>query len=202
MEAVDDFVSERDDDSDALAFEHLFSTNREDLTRFAARRVGAETASDVVAEVFLIAWRRRADYSPGEARLWLFGVAHKVIANELRTQGRKTRLAEKLQQTSSGESDDPSEAAATAMYVRSVLAMLPWHEQEALRLTQWESLSTAEAATVMGCSQAAFRVRQHRARRPLAALLTDPDQHPRGPDAPVNPSSTSSANREQRKDQS
>jgi RNA polymerase sigma-70 factor (ECF subfamily) len=42
---------------------------------------------------------------------------------------------------------------------------------ETLTLVTWHGLSAAEAATVVGCSQRAFTVRLHRARRKLADHL-------------------------------
>jgi RNA polymerase sigma-70 factor (ECF subfamily) len=67
------------------------------------------------------------------------------------------------------ESDDPAER------VRAALARLRPDEQELLRLTEWERLSPAEAATVLGCSPGALRVRLHRARRHLAVALSRVD---------------------------
>ena len=40
-----------------------------------------------------------------------------------------------------------------------------------LRLVAWDGLDVREAAQVLGCSQGAFRVRLHRARRKLARRL-------------------------------
>jgi RNA polymerase sigma-70 factor (ECF subfamily) len=156
------------------SFETLFAANYDDLMRYAVRRVGADAAGDVVAEVFLIAWRRRGDYGPDAARLWLFGVAHNVLANEQRAQRRRTDLRQRAQvDLGRASGPDPADLATTAVYVRQVLSTLPWREQEALRLTEWEQLEPAEAATVVGCSPPAFRARLHRARRRLARRLSD-----------------------------
>jgi RNA polymerase sigma-70 factor (ECF subfamily) len=40
-----------------------------------------------------------------------------------------------------------------------------------LLLTAWEGLTTDQAATVLGCSPQAFRVRAHRARRRLMDVM-------------------------------
>lgn len=40
-----------------------------------------------------------------------------------------------------------------------------------MRLVAWDGLEVREAARVLGCSQGAFRVRLHRARRRLAKRL-------------------------------
>src|SRR5581483_11449139 len=44
-------------------------------------------------------------------------------------------------------------------------------DREVLRLVAWEGLSLQDTATVLGCSPVACRVRYHRAKTRLAALL-------------------------------
>lgn len=57
------------------------------------------------------------------------------------------------------------------------MAKLSPRDQEVLQLIGWEQLDQAAAARVLGCSVTAVKVRLHRARRRLAALLrtTEPD---------------------------
>lgn len=163
---------------DVAAFEALFAANHDDLLRYAARRIGPDAAPDVVADVMLVAWRRRGEYSSQDARLWLFGVAHNLVANERRAAARRERLVAHVGRDSrtSGATRDPAETATDAVRVRAVLAELAPAECEALRLTEWERLTPAEAARVAGCSAATFRVRLHRARRHLAARLAAGDE--------------------------
>jgi len=170
--------------ADEDAFSVLVESTYADLLRYAARRVGPDAAADVVADVFLVAWRRRDAMPADAARLWLFGVAHRVVANHLRGELRRERLAARL----ASEPPDPAlghpDGAADADVVRAALGRLRDSEQEALRLTEWEQLSIEEAAAVVGISRGAFRVRLHRARRRLAAELADTrsqDQHQNHP---------------------
>jgi len=61
--------------------ESLWAAHYTDLLAFAFRRVGDRLAAeDVVAETFLVAWRRVEAIPTDEARTWLFAVANKVIA--------------------------------------------------------------------------------------------------------------------------
>jgi len=46
---------------------------------YAARRAGLDAADDVVAEVFLTAWRRIDDL-PDDPLPWLLGVTRRVLA--------------------------------------------------------------------------------------------------------------------------
>lgn len=156
------------DDGTEAGFGALFAAHYPDLLRYAIRRVGPDTAPDVVADVFLVAWRRRGELPADSARLWLFGIASRTVANHLRTDARQRRLRLRLVQEVSAPDHAPH---GEFDGVHAALARLSAGEQEVLRLTEWEQLSAPEAAAVLGCSPAALRVRLHRARRRFAAEL-------------------------------
>lgn len=62
-------------------FTALFESTHRALLAYAVRRVADPAdAADVVAESFLVAWRR-IDEVPADARPWMFGVARRVLAN-------------------------------------------------------------------------------------------------------------------------
>lgn len=160
-------------DSDAQRFEQLFRNHYALVMRYAVRRVGRDGAPEVVNETFLNAWRRLDDV-PDEPLPWLYGVARRVVANELRRRSRVDRLAGRV----GASTPPPAEVADTVtdqVRVRAALAMLSDRDGEILRLSAWEQLTIAETAQVMGCSVAACKVRLHRARRRLQALLTATD---------------------------
>ncbi len=165
-------------DGASESFDSMFRAHHDDLIKYALRRVGPDDATDVVAEVFLVAWRRRSDVQAGAERLWLYRVAANVVANQRRGAVRRERLLRRALAEPSlvpPAGLDPGDSVSIGMYVRAVLATLPPLEQEALRLTEWEQLDIGEAAAVAGCSRATFRVRLHRARRRFAARLSDVD---------------------------
>src|SRR5947209_1710216 len=54
---------------------------------YARRRGTAEDAQEVVAETFLVAWRR-LDHVPADPLPWLLNVARKVLANRRRSSRR------------------------------------------------------------------------------------------------------------------
>ncbi|HEV7192293.1 MAG TPA: sigma-70 family RNA polymerase sigma factor [Jatrophihabitantaceae bacterium] len=145
-------------------FEQLFRDHRQALLRYAARRVGSDRAEDVVADAFVVAWRRLGEVPADHQRGWLFGVASRVIANEVRSVGRRQRLAWRIaRHLDLGD----IEASDVGEVVRAVLARMPESYREALQLVEWDGLEPTEAAAAAGCSAAAFRVRLHRARRRL-----------------------------------
>lgn len=152
-------------------FEGLFRANYPAVRAYALRRTSRDAAQDVVAETFLVAWRR-LDEVPSDALPWLYGVARRVLANQRRAAGRGAALERRLASaTPRSQYRDPGDSAADAEVLRLALGRLPEPSREALMLTAWHGLSRARAARAAGCSRAAFAVRLHRARTRLAAEL-------------------------------
>src|SRR6266545_6779643 len=133
-------------------FEGLFAGHYGELLRFAQRRVGIDAAGDVVAETFLIAWRRLPEVSAEHARAWLYMTARYVIANELRARQRRDRLSGHTRDdiaTDRAVAGDHATVIAEQIRVRAVLESLSQMDQEVLRLTEWEQLDLTEAAAVV-----------------------------------------------------
>ena len=154
---------------DAQRFTALYREHHRRVRDFVQRRVGADLAQEVVAETFLVAWRRLDDI-PGVALPWLYRVALYEIANLRRRQVKAVRLREALREGGTGteledEADDVSELAGA---VALAFARLKPRDQEILRLAAWEQLSSTEGAAVLRCSVPAYRMRLHRARIRLA----------------------------------
>jgi DNA-directed RNA polymerase specialized sigma24 family protein len=133
------------------------------------RGASAEDAADVVAETFLVAWRRLEHVPSGEAaRPWIYGVARRVMANHRRGVLRQTRLAARLaQEIAPFEPSPPPDGVAALAAFRALRAA----DREILGLATWEGLGTAELAAALGCSPNAAKIRLHRARRRLAREL-------------------------------
>jgi RNA polymerase sigma factor (sigma-70 family) len=133
----------------------------------------AEDAADLVSDTFLTAWRRFDALPPGdEALLWLYGVAHRQLANQRRGQRRRdalaSRLGDELAQSIQAWPDQlPSDLAPLGrawQHLRS-------QDRELLGLIVWEGLSNRQAAQVLGCAPTVLKLRLHRARRRFAAEL-------------------------------
>ncbi|MET8833450.1 RNA polymerase sigma factor [Micromonospora sp. NPDC004540] len=157
-------------------FRRVYAADFEPLLAYALRRVAQpEDAADVVAETFLVAWRRRRDLpADAEVRLWLYGVARRVLANHHRGGIRRQRLGERLRQRiTSAVGADPGSAVPERLAVRAALARLGELDREVLLLTVWEGLEPREAAEVLGVSPAAVRTRLSRARARLRDLVGD-----------------------------
>jgi RNA polymerase sigma-70 factor (ECF subfamily) len=157
-------------------FEQLFAAHYGDLMRYAERRVGADSASDVVSSTFMIAWRRLHDVPDDRSRAWLYGTARKVIANEMRGRERRERLGRWAGTNADAAVADHAGPVAEQLRIRAVLDDLPPGDQELLRLTEWDGLDLDEVAAALGCSRAAVKVRLHRARRRFANRLAAADR--------------------------
>lgn len=153
-------------------FESLFRDTYEPLLAYARRRLPPEAADDVVSETLTVAWRR-IDHVPNDALPWLYGVARRVVWEEHRAQRRRAALRDRARDearfrlSSEGTVDRPP--------IMMALAALDERDREAILLTAWEGLQPAQAAIVLGCSGVAFRVRLHRARSRLRALIAGQD---------------------------
>jgi RNA polymerase sigma-70 factor (ECF subfamily) len=157
--------------ADEREFDALFGAHYPELRRYVIRRIEERGgADDVLAETFAIAWRRR-NQMPEPTLPWLFGICHKVIANRRRSEKRRARLFNRLAATRVDLGRDPAEILAERSEVARAFSQLSDSQREVLRLVAWEGLSGADAAKVLGCSTAAFRVRLHRARSELAKRL-------------------------------
>jgi RNA polymerase sigma factor (sigma-70 family) len=155
-------------------FEALYAANAGFVRGYVLRRSTPARADDVVAEVFLTAWRRLEDVPP-DARAWLLGVARRVLANERRGFERQEALRARLGQERAPDEDAAGEASSRR--VLDALESLEEGDREALLLVAWEGLSHRDAARVLGVREATFSVRLHRARRRLIRVLAsdEPD---------------------------
>lgn len=155
-------------------FTALYEATYADLLRFAQRRVPATHAEDVVAESFLVVWRRLADLPPerDDARAWLFGIVRGVILNTHRGAERQHALAVRLADIRpSSTADIDADLVARQIDVSRAWQRLSPVQQEALALTVLDDLSAPQAAAVLGVSAIAFRLRLSRARRALRLHL-------------------------------
>jgi RNA polymerase sigma-70 factor (ECF subfamily) len=160
------------------------------ILRYLARRSDCrEDVADLVAETFLIAWRRADDVPAGDQALpWLYGVARRVLANHRRGEIRRYRLADKLREdlSSTTQHDATGLEHSSAQLGRGAKAFrqLSDSDRELLSLATWEGLDTTQLAMALGCSKNAASVRLHRARRRLEKLLKKSVDQPAMPSQP------------------
>jgi RNA polymerase sigma-70 factor (ECF subfamily) len=163
--------------SDEERFRELYRCHRQTITAYVRRRAPAEAVEDIVADTFLVCWRRR-DRVPPDALPWLYAVALRTVANDRRKRAHAVPAGMPLDTLAFVPplpADDPVLADA--------FAALSERDREVLCLIAWEDLALHQAAKVLQCSPVAARVRFHRARRRLAERLveTEPNVSARQP---------------------
>ena len=142
-------------------FDDVFASYSSDIVAYCGwRAASASDAQDAVAEVFLTAWRRLDEVPEGDAaRIWLYATARRVIANQRRASRRRTALQERLAQEPAAASQETSSEHAV---VHEALSRLGPRDREVLLLAEWEGLSPAQIAAVLGRLTVTARGRQER----------------------------------------
>ncbi len=146
-------------------FTQLYDDHSAAILNYALRRTMTyEDAADVVAETFLIAWRRAAVVPDSNPRAWLYGVARRILANQRRASLREMHLISNI---GHGLAARLIEAPASAAEIRmeETLERMKPEDREILQLAAWEQLRPSEIAAVLGISAITARTRLHRARR-------------------------------------
>ena len=147
---------------EAREFDQIYKQHARTIAAYALRRTRSEQdAEEIVAETFLIAWRRHSELR-GDPLPWLYGVARRVVAGHARRAGRAPlELREDVAAQPDGSLDRAELVAA--------LLHLPALERDALLLTVWEGLDQQACAQALGCSRVAVALRLRRARGRLRA---------------------------------
>jgi RNA polymerase sigma factor (sigma-70 family) len=154
-------------------FEALFAAFSSDIVAYCGWRAGASEAQDAVAEVFLTAWRRLDEVPEGDAaRVWLYATARRVIANQRRSTRRRVALQERLA-FEAGSVQQAPEPEHEETLVYQALHRLGPRDREVLLLSEWEGLTPAQIAAVIGCLTVTARGRLHRARRRFRVVFEE-----------------------------
>jgi RNA polymerase sigma factor (sigma-70 family) len=153
-------------------FEREYAAHYKSIFAYALRRTAdVQDAGDVVAEVFLTAWRRLDDMPEGpQALLWLYGVARRTLANHARARRRQERLTAKVHAHSVSPPPDSAETDGDGSVAAAFSRLRP-DDQDILGLVAVEGLSPSEVAEVLRCTAVSARVRLHRARTRFAREL-------------------------------
>ena len=149
------------------AITELYERHAAALHRYALSRSDRETAEEVTAQVFLVAWRRRAAL-PDDPLPWLYGVARRSLADQRRGASRRLRLGARLK--SNAPAPDPDQDLPDRG-LGQALGRLSQLDREVLLLRYWEELEPAEIARAIGRSKTATKVRLHRARNRMRREL-------------------------------
>jgi RNA polymerase sigma-70 factor, ECF subfamily len=136
-----------------------------------------DDARDVVQEAYLRAYRGLRNFrGDAEFSTWLYRITANCSANLLakRARNRTEPLSEDTPVADTRIDHDPEMRMAgedERARVASALAVLPWRLRQVIVLRDIYDMPHAWIATELGISEAAAKVRLHRARRRLRELL-------------------------------
>jgi len=169
---------------DATAFGRLYESHLDRIYRYVYYRVGSESeAEDLTEQVFLKAWEAIDRYQLRGAPFaaWLYRLAHNLVIDHYRGRHPNTPLDD------IAEAEEPGidvlvsvENQLEAEEVREALRKLHPEHQQLIVLRFIEGLSHAEVALLIGKSEGAARVIQHRALQALAKALQISEEKPKG----------------------
>jgi len=159
-------------------FALLFRRHAAVLQRYIARRIGPTVAEDVLADVFLAAFRQRHRYDPdrADARPWLYGIATNLVGRHRRAEVRALRNLERTGMDPVTEafverSDARVGAAAVRQRLAAALAALRPGYRDALLLVAWGELTYEEVAAALDIPVGTVRSRVNRARSSMRTSL-------------------------------
>lgn len=162
----------------------LFDEHVDAVYGYVARRLGRDTAADVVGDVFEIALTRfdRYDDARGSERAWLFGIATNLIRRHWRTEQRRLRATHRVANRPTVPGDSlldvagRIDASIEAERVMVAVGELAPDDRDLLLLVAWEDTPYQVCAEILGIPIGTVRSRLHRIRRELhsAVHLHDP----------------------------
>jgi RNA polymerase sigma-70 factor (ECF subfamily) len=159
------------------AFQILYERYRDPIFRFAYRMLGSpEAAEDVAHDCFLglIKEPRRFDQEKASLRTYLYAAARNQAAKRYQTFGREAALDDLTSEPRQSDRHQPIRQLLDGELteeVRNAIASLPPLQREALVLFEYEELSLAEIAAIVGVDSNTVKARLFRARDKLRARL-------------------------------
>ena len=181
LDATDSALMSRLAAGDDLALNILMTRWSGRVVGFIYRMTGRhETAVDLAQETFVKLYQARTRYRPQDSfSTYLFAIAVNLARNRLRWWRRRPTV--ELQEWSAAEgagTEETREAGASALEraeraaaVQAAIAALPRELREAIVLFEYERLSQAEIAAIVGVTSKAVETRIYRAREKLRAAL-------------------------------
>jgi len=174
-EAAIDALVRRAAAGDAPAFAGLYDAFAPRVRRFLRHQVGdADTAEDLLQRTFVKMIEALPRYQSRGLPFgaWVFRIARNAVIDHRRTAHPGVPLDEAIDRAS--DAGDPVAAAELDQdraVLRQALDALPADQREVLVWRFFAELSPAETAVLMGRSNGAVRILQHRALAALRGIL-------------------------------
>ena len=169
---------QRASQGDAEAFGKLYDVHLDAIYRYVYFKVASHAeAEDLTSQVFLKAWEAMPRYQLREIPFshWLMRLAHNVVVDHYRTTRARVELDEKLMSTEPDPQDDYIRGER-ARSLEAAIRRLPDQQRAVIVLRFIENMDYAQVAAILGKSQGALRVIQHRALAALRQILAQEDK--------------------------
>jgi RNA polymerase sigma-70 factor (ECF subfamily) len=167
------------------ALNDLMARHAQPVFQFLCRMLRNEDdANDLAQETFVRVYQHRASFKSG-ARFttWMYTIAANLARNHHRWLGRHPSVSLDAENETTGQSlaevlpasspapDRAALATERTAAVRAAVQRLPTDMREVIILCEWEDLSSAEAAAILGTTPKAVDNRLYRARNLLRERL-------------------------------
>lgn len=169
-----DHLAMRAAEGDRAAFEQIYNWLVDDLYAYVHAQCRNETvAEDIVANVFLKAWRAAGSYRPGSRTFqgWMFTIARNEVRDHWRAAQRTLPMLD-MDIPDDGEpaAMDPSEAKRA---VSHAMESLTDDQRQVVVLRYFGNKSHEEIAAIMGKREGAVRALLMRALRQMRKVMGD-----------------------------
>ncbi|HEY8149815.1 MAG TPA: RNA polymerase sigma factor [Vicinamibacteria bacterium] len=161
-------------DGEERAFVLLYERHRDPVFRFAYRMLGSvEAAEDVAHDCFLGLMTQPLRFDPSRASLltYLCGAARNLSFKRLRSEGHELAGDAGPEPAIDGPALTSLLEDEVAREVRTAVGALPPLQKEVVILVDYEGLSLAEVAAIVGAEVGTVKARLHRARESLRRRL-------------------------------
>ncbi|MHB9025077.1 MAG: RNA polymerase sigma factor [Armatimonadota bacterium] len=191
MKLSDEALLTRIGRHDAEAFEVFFTRHRERVYRHLMRMVReADTAEDLIQEVFLRVWQRGEQWDGrGACTAWLLRIATNLALNQFRTLRRRREIPLEAPSAGFDEEDSPApgwmvdaaahgpdalcEQAEQQQALQRLVDTLPEEKRQVIRLVHEAEMDLHEVAAILGIPEGTVKSRLFYARKQLARDLND-----------------------------
>lgn len=174
-ESLDGFAV-RAAQGDKAAFEQIYVVLADDLYSFVRSQVRDDTmAEDLVANVFLKAWRSARRYRGGSLRFrqWIFAIARNEVRDHWRTLGSTLPMSALDLVEDETHVDNGVLANDARRLVATALSVLTVEQREVVVLRYFSNKTHEEIATIMGKREGAVRALLLRALRHMRKVMVD-----------------------------
>lgn len=174
---TDERLLNRASRGDEAAFLQLYERHRDAVFRFAYRLLGSTgLAEDVTHDCFLSLLRQplKFDSTRASLRTYLLAAARNLSSKHFRNVGNEVTVEDLTDELRLPEGAEPLRQLLDEELsgeVQRAVEALPPLQREALVLFEYEELSLAEIALIVGADVGAVKARLHRARQRLKIVL-------------------------------